>query len=415
MDNFPTFNIKYTIDNANIFTEMQSSPNNQYNTKVELATRLFSDGTISVEEASHITGHHPQQLKNYFEAKGIIPKKRILVCGGAGFMGSYFIKYMLKKHPHIWIVNYDKLSYAGNLNNLNETEADERYTFIRGDITDKEHLEKIIQRFKIDYLVNFAAESHVDRSILKATDFIKSNIEGVHILLEVVTQFKIPFIQISTDEVFGEVENGKFTEEHPFRPNNPYSASKAAGDLLCRAYYVTHQTPVIVTHSCNVMGSHQFPEKLIPGFIIRLLNSQKVTVHGDGRNIREWIYVEDHSRAIEFIMKNGLPGRVYNIGTGYEKSNMEITELILDKLGKNRTFVDYVPQRKGNDWRYALDTSCLNEMGWKPVFAFDDSLNYIVNWYANNKWWWEPILSGEHEQKLKKPYHSAYREDGEIA
>jgi len=402
------FEIK-PLDNNNPLG--QNNPNPMPSTKVELATRLFSDGAISVEEASHITGHHPQQLKQHFESKGIIPKRRILVCGGAGFMGSYFIKYMLGKHPHVHIVNYDKLSYAGNLNNLKNVEQDERYVFVRGDITDKEYLEKTIKRFGIDYIVNFAAESHVDRSIKSASEFIKSNIGGVHSILELSTEHNIPYIQISTDEVFGEIENGKFTEEHPFRPNNPYSASKAGGDLICRAYSVTHKTPVIVTHSCNVVGPFQFPEKLIPGFIIRLLNNQKVTVHGDGRNIREWIYVEDHSRAVEFIMEHGMPGKVYNIGTGHEKSNMEITELLLEKLQKDRTFLDYVPQRKGNDWRYALDTTALSELGWQPKFGFDQSISETVNWYINNEWWWRPILTGEHEKKLQQPYHSAYRED----
>ena len=392
------------------FSDYQN-PTNYQNTKIELATRLFSDGRISIEEAAHISNHDPQQLEKYFKTQNIIPKKRLLVCGGAGFMGSYFIKYMLKNHPHIQIINYDKLTYAGNLDNLREIEKDPRYIFIRGDIIDKEYLNKIIDRYSIDYIINYAAESHVDRSILEAMDFLKSNIQGVHTLLEIVTQHNIPFIQISTDEVFGEIENGKFTEEHPFRPNNPYSASKAAGDLLCRAYHKTHKTPVIVTHSCNVVGPYQFPEKLVAGFIITLLNNKKVTIHGDGRNIREWIYVEDHARATEFIMENGMTGSVYNIGTGYEKSNIEITEQLLARLNKDRVFIDYVPNRKGNDLRYAIDSTKLNELGWYPKFNFEEMLDASVSWYSNNEWWWKPILSGEHEKKLEQPYHSAYRED----
>jgi len=381
------------------------------NSKIELATRLFSDGRISIEEAGHISNYDPQQLEKYFESQNIIPKKRLLVCGGAGFIGSYFIKYILKNHPHIQVINYDKLTYAGNLDNLREIEKDPRYTFIRGDVIDKEYLNKIIEKYSIDYVINYAAESHVDRSILNAVDFLKSNIQGVHTLLEIVTQHNIPFIQISTDEVFGEVENGKFTEEHPFRPNNPYSASKAAGDLLCRAYHKTHETPVVVTHSCNVVGPYQFPEKLVAGFIITLLNNEKVTIHGDGRNIREWIYVEDHARAIEFIMENGTAGKVYNIGTGWEKSNIEITEELLKRLNKDRTFMDYVPDRKGNDLRYAVDSTKLNEMGWSPKFNFEEMMDASVDWYRDNEWWWKPILSGEHEKKLEQPYHSAYRED----
>lgn len=398
------------LENDNQFLEHQATTDYQ-NSKIELATRLFGAGLISIEEAANISNHTPEQLEQYFKNQNVIPKKRLLICGGAGFIGSCFIKYMLKNNPHIQIINYDKLTYAGNLNNLLEIEKDPRYIFIRGDIIDKKYLNKIIKKYNINYIINYAAESHVDRSIAEATDFLKSNIQGVHTLLEIVTQHNIPFIQISTDEVFGEIENGKFTEEHPFRPNNPYSASKAAGDLLCRAYHKTHKTPVIVTHSCNVVGPYQFPEKLVSSFIITLLNNKKVTIHGDGRNIREWIYVEDHARAIEFIIENGLEGGIYNIGTGYEKSNIEITEQILKRLNKDRTFIEYVPDRKGNDLRYAINSEKLNNLGWHPIFNFEEMLDASVDWYINNEWWWKPILSKEHEKKLEQPYHSAYREN----
>ena len=370
--------------------------------KVELASRLFSEGQVDMEGAIKMTGEHPIDLKHLFTEQGILPYKKILVCGGAGFIGSNFIHYLLKKYPSYNIVNYDKLTYAGNLENLRDVENDPRYKFVKADIADAEKLEEVIKDENIDLIVNFAAESHVDRSIENSADFVRSNVLGVQTLLEAVTKNNMRLIQISTDEVFGSTDEGAFHEESPHRPNSPYSAAKSGGDMLCRAYNETHGTDVVVTHSCNVFGPLQYPEKLIPLFVTNLLEDKKVPVYGNGLNVREWIDVHDHSRAIDLIMKNGKAGEIFNIGTGQEKTNMEITNTILEKFGKDASHIEFVDDRKGHDKRYAVDSTKLRNMGWEPSLNFEASMARTIDWYKENENWWKP---------LKYPASQNYKKD----
>ncbi|MEY2985927.1 MAG: hypothetical protein RJB24_156 [Candidatus Parcubacteria bacterium] len=318
-------------------------------------------------------------------------KNKILVTGGAGFMGSYFIKYLISKHPYIEIINFDALTYAGNLHNLDTLVDNGRYKFIKGDITDINLLDKIVQDNNIELIVNFAAETHVDNSIKSPLKAINTNVMGVANILEVVRKYNIELLQISTDEVFGTIDTGYFNELSPFAPNSPYSAGKAGGDLLCRAYNETYGTKVIVTHSCNVMGPNQYPEKLIPLGITNLMENKKIPLYGDGLNVREWIYVEDHSRAIEYIIENGTQGEVYNIGTGYELTNLDLVTKILNNLNKDIDQIEYVTDRLGHDRRYAIDSTKLRNLGWAPYFDFDTAIHKTIDWYREHQDWWEPL------------------------
>lgn len=330
----------------------------------------------------------------------------ILVTGGAGFIGSNFIRHLLKKHHDYLVINLDKLTYAGNLNNLKDLEGNANYKFIQGDICDERTVKKILRLNRVDMVVNYAAETHVDRSLLDPAAFVKTDVIGTYNLLEGVKEFKIKrFIQISTDEVFGSIEHGKFTETSPFEPNSPYSASKAGGDLLCRAYIKSFGLPIIVTHACNCYGPFQYPEKLIPLFITNLLENKKVPLYGDGKNVREWLYVLDHNSAIDFLLHHGELGETYNIGSGVEKKNLEITKLILDDLGFDNSLVEKVPDRLAHDKRYALDTKKINRLGWQPEFDFADAIHDTIRWYKNNDWWWQPLKSGEYLEYYKKQYH----------
>lgn len=318
-------------------------------------------------------------------------KNRILVTGGAGFMGSYFIKYLISKHPYIEIINFDSLTYAGNLDNLKSLTDNGRYEFVKGDITDINLLDKIVQEHNIELIVNFAAETHVDNSIQSPLKAVNTNVMGVATILEVVRKYNIELLQISTDEVFGTTDTEAFTEESNFAPNSPYSAGKAGGDLLCRAYFETYGTKVIVTHSCNVMGPNQYPEKLIPLAITNLIEGKKIPLYGDGLNVREWIYVEDHSRAIEYIMENGSIGEVYNIGTGYEFTNLDLITKLLQNMKEDENKIEYVKDRPGHDRRYAIDSSKLRKLGWSPYFDFETALNKTIDWYRENKDWWQKL------------------------
>ena len=330
---------------------------------------------------------------------------KILVTGGAGFAGSNFIRLILKKYPNYQVVNLDKLTYAGNLENLKDIEGNSNYQFVKGDIADQRTVFKICRNGRIDAIVNYAAETHVDRSILDPDAFVKTDVIGTYNLLEAVKQFAIgKMVQISTDEVFGSIEKGKFNENSPLEPNSPYSASKASGDLLCRAYAKTYSLPVIVTHSCNFYGPYQYPEKLIPLFITNLLEGKKVPVYGHGQNIREWIYVLDHCWAIDFLLHKGVLGEVYNIGSGIEKKNLNITSLILKEIGAGKEMIEYVKDRPGHDWRYAVDFSKLKKLGWKPEYSFDEAIHETIRWYKNNEWWWKKIKSGEYLEYYKKQY-----------
>ena len=328
---------------------------------------------------------------------------KILITGGAGFMGSNAVKYFLKNYPDVQIVNLDKLTYAGNLENLKDVENNPRYKFIKGDIADEKLVDETVK--DIDVIINYAAETHVDRSILDPKAFITTDVLGTYALLEAAKKYNIKkYIQISTDEVFGSINDGKFTEESPFEPNSPYAASKAGGDHLCRAYFKSYNVPAIVTHSCNFFGPYQYPEKLIPLFITNLLENKKVPVYGDGRQVREWIFTKDHCRAIDAILHKGEIGEVYNIGTGNEIPNIEITKILLNELGKDESSIDYVKDRPGHDRRYAIDSTKLRKLGWKPETNFEDGIKQTVGWYKENEQWWKRIKSGEYLEYYKKQY-----------
>ena len=318
--------------------------------------------------------------------------KTVLVTGGAGFIGSNFIFYMFAKYPGIKITNLDLLTYAGNLENLKDIADNPNYTFIKGDIADARVVNEIIP--DVDYIVNFAAESHVDRSIEDASVFIRTNVMGTQVLLDAAKRHGIErYLQISTDEVYGSLgPTGYFTEETPLAPNSPYSASKTGADLLVRAYYETYGLPCLITRCSNNYGPYQFPEKLIPYFIKRLLNNQTVPVYGDGLNVRDWLHVEDHCSAIDVVLQKGRPGEVYNIGGNNEKTNMEITKLVLAGLGKTESMIEYVKDRLGHDRRYAIDSSKIqNELGWTPAISFENGIKQTITWYMENREWWENL------------------------
>ncbi len=330
----------------------------------------------------------------------------LLVCGGAGFMGSHFIKYILAKYPEYQVVNFDVLTYAGNLTNLKELAENPRYTFVKGDITDAIAVQKVVEEHAIEVIVNYAAETHVDRSIMDPEAFLRTGIFGTRNLLEVTKNKNLQkMIQISTDEVFGSIEQGEFTEESAFAPNSPYAASKAGADLLCRSYFVTYQTPVVVTHSCNYYGSHQYPEKVIPLFITNLLEGKKVPLYGDGLNVREWIHTSDHCRAVDAVLHKAEPGSVYNIGTGQEYTNIDLTELVLQKMNLGTEMIEPVKDRAGHDRRYAIDHSKITrELGWEPQVKFEDGIAETIKWYRDNEWWWKDLKSGAYREYYQAQY-----------
>ena len=332
-------------------------------------------------------------------------KKVYLVTGGAGFIGSNYIHYLFEKYKDVRVVNLDKLTYAGNTANLKDIEPGENYIFIKGDICNAEIVGKIFKKYHPDYLINFAAESHVDRSIGNPDDFIRTDIFGVYVLLEASKEFGIErFIQISTDEVYGSIDKGSFTEESPLKPSNPYSASKAGGDRLAYSYFVTYGLPVIITRASNNFGPYQYPEKLMPLFVTNALEDKQLPLYGDGKNIRDWIFVKDHCKAIEFVLQDGLIGEVYNIAGNSERENIQITNLILELLGKPVRLIRYVKDRLGHDRRYSLDTSKLCKLGWKQGYTFENALKETVQWYKVNIDWWRPLKSGEYLEFYKKHY-----------
>ena len=316
----------------------------------------------------------------------------MLVTGGAGFIGSNFIRHMLAEHPETPIVNLDALTYAGNPESLRDVADNPNYTFVRGDICDPGAVAAVFRNHPIDTVVHFAAESHVDRSIADGSTFVRTNVLGTFTLLDYAQKHGVRrFIHVSTDEVYGSTPEGSFTETDNLNPSSPYSSSKAGSDLLARSFFITHGLPVIVTRCTNNYGPYQFPEKLIPLFATNLLEGKKVPVYGTGKNIRDWLYVLDHCRAIDFVLRHGEPGEVYNIGGGAEKTNLEITAKILELLGKDGSMIEHVPDRKGHDFRYSLDFGKLRDLGWKPAYSFDDALAATVAWYAENDWWWRPL------------------------
>ncbi|MBI5404297.1 MAG: dTDP-glucose 4,6-dehydratase [Ignavibacteriae bacterium] len=335
--------------------------------------------------------------------------KNILVTGGAGFIGSNFVKYVLKKYDYT-IINYDKLTYAGNLENLTDIERHPNYKFVKGDICDKDMVEKTLKDYSIDTIVNFAAESHVDRSILGSREFIVTNILGTQTLLDVAKSIGIEkYLQVSTDEVYGSLPEDKkeilFTEKTPITTNSPYSASKASADLLCNSYYHTHKFPVLITRCSNNYGPYQFPEKLIPLMIAKALDGQKLPVYGDGKNVRDWLYVEDHCSAICEVLHKGKIGEVYNIGGNNEWYNIDIVKIILKLLGKTEEQITYVKDRPGHDRRYAIDsTKIQTELGWKPAYQFEGGIEATIKWYVENENWWRKVMSGEYQKYYEKNY-----------
>lgn len=318
---------------------------------------------------------------------------KILVTGGAGFIGSNFIHYWLKNNPEDHIINLDLLTYAGNLDNLKDLENNPNYSFVQGDICDVELINKLVK--DIDLIVHFAAESHVDRSVKDSYDFIRTNVEGTRVLLDAAkNNGMIRFHHISTDEVFGSLktDDPKFNEETHYDPRSPYSASKAASDHLVRAYFHTHKLPITISNCSNNYGPYQYPEKVIPLFITNLMEGKKVPLYGDGLNIRDWIHVDDHNRGIEMIIKKGKIGETYLLGGDNEISNLELTKKILLAMDKKETEIEYVEDRLGHDWRYAIDfKKAQEELGWKPEFHFDKGLKKTVQWYKDNTEWWKKL------------------------
>lgn len=331
---------------------------------------------------------------------------KLLVTGGAGFIGSNFVIYMLQNHPDYYIVNVDALTYAGNLENLKSIKDNAQHTFVKADITDVEAMDSLFSQ-GIDVVVNFAAESHVDRSILDPGVFVKTNVLGTQVLLDAAKKYGVAkFVQVSTDEVYGTLgATGLFTEETPLTPNSPYSASKAGGDLLVRAYHETFGLPVNITRCSNNYGPFQFPEKLIPLMISRALADQALPIYGDGLNIRDWLYVEDHCSAIDLVIHKGVNGEVYNIGGNNERTNIHIVQTILQELGKPESLMSYVQDRPGHDRRYAIDPNkIMNELGWEPKHTFETGIKETIQWYLTNKEWWTRIQNGEYRSYTELQY-----------
>ena len=336
--------------------------------------------------------------------------KTILVTGGAGFIGSNFIQELLSSSDDYNVINLDKLTYAGNLNNLKSIESSSKYTFIQGDISNYSTVESIFSDNKIFCVVNFAAESHVDRSIQDSSSFIQTNIFGTHNLLTISKKYDIEkYIQISTDEVYGSIDQESFTELSDYKPNSPYAASKASSDLLCRSFYKTFNLPVIITRCSNNYGPYQFPEKLIPLVINNAINEINIPVYGDGLNVRDWIHVKDHCLGIIRVMEAGNPGEVYNFGGGSEETNIEIIKTILDILGKSHKLVEYVKDRLGHDKRYSIDFSkAKKELNWMPKIEFEEGIATTVQWYLKNSVWLSNIISGEYKKYYKTQYGSKH-------
>lgn len=346
---------------------------------------------------------------------------KILITGGAGFIGSNFVKYMLKEHPEYEIINIDALTYAGNLENLKDVKDNPKYTFIKADIRDRKKIEEIFRNHEITTVVNFAAESHVDRSIEEPEVFLTTNIIGTQVLLDTAMKhwkldpndkyckdYKpgVKFVQVSTDEVYGELgKTGLFVEDMPLLPNSPYSASKASADLIVRSYNETFGLPINITRCSNNYGPYQFPEKLIPLMINNCLKEKELPVYGDGMQVRDWLHVKDHCSAIDTIIHKGADGEIYNIGGNNEKANIEIVKLIISTLGKSEDLIKYVKDRPGHDRRYAIDnTKITTELGWEPSYTFEEGIKETIQWYLDNQDWMENIVSGDYMSYYEKMY-----------
>ncbi len=329
--------------------------------------------------------------------------RKILVTGGAGFIGSNFVHYLLRRHDDVEVINLDKLTYAGNLENLRDIKGHPNYRFVKGDICDAGLVDELMDG--VEVVVNFAAESHVDRSIGGPDAFIRTDVFGAFVLLDASRRHGVSkFIQISTDEVYGSIETGSFKETDALMPSSPYSASKAGADRLAYSYFVTYGLPVIITRCSNNFGPYQYPEKLISLFVTNAIEDKPLPIYGDGKNVRDWIYVEDHCDAIHFLMAQGQSGEVYNIGGGNERTNLEITDFILARLNKPATLKTFVTDRLGHDRRYSVDCSKIAGLGWRPQHTLEAALEHTIDWYVQNRWWWEKLKSGEYLEFYRKNY-----------
>ncbi|MBC7223074.1 MAG: dTDP-glucose 4,6-dehydratase [Anaerolineae bacterium] len=331
--------------------------------------------------------------------------KNLLITGGAGFIGSNFAHYILQKYPDYRVVVFDKLTYAGNLDNLRDLEGNPRYTFVWGDICDAEAVDRVMRAHDIDTIVNFAAETHVDRSIMEADAFIKTDVYGTYVLLEAARRYGgVRYHQVSTDEVYGEVLEGRSKEDDPLRPRSPYAASKAGAEHLVAAYHVTYGLPTTVTRGSNNIGPYQYPEKVVPLFITNAIDDMELPLYGDGLQMRDYQYVLDHCEGIDVVLHKGVPGEVYNLGSGVETRNIDMARLILRLLGKPESLIRHVTDRPGHDRRYALDCSKIMALGWRPRHTFEEALEKTVRWYVENEWWWRKIKSGEYLEYYRKWY-----------
>ncbi len=329
--------------------------------------------------------------------------KRILVTGGAGFIGSAFVRYLLREYPEVHVVVLDKLTYAGNLDNLREADP-ARHTFIRGDIADAAAVREAMHG--CDAVVNFAAETHVDRSILGAADFLRTNVEGVYNILEAAKeQGTARVLLVSTDEVYGSIEQGSFKETDPLNPRNPYSAAKAGGELIGRSYFTTFGVPVIITRGSNTYGPYQYPEKVLPLFVTNAIDGEPLPLYKGGEhNVRDWLYVDDHCRGIDVALREGAPGEIYNIAGGNERENIALTRRILALTGRDESLIRLVADRPGHDRRYSIDAGKIRALGWKPLMDWDEGIVQTVRWYQDNEWWWRKIKSGEFRQYYERQY-----------
>ncbi|TFB14184.1 dTDP-glucose 4,6-dehydratase [Filobacillus milosensis] len=336
-------------------------------------------------------------------------KKKILVTGGAGFIGGNFVQYMVNKYPQYDIYNLDLLTYAGDLTKHIDIETKENYRFVKADIADRDTINVLFEKEQFDYVIHFAAESHVDRSITDPGVFVKTNVLGTQVLLDASRKINVTkFVHVSTDEVYGELDFDPttfFTEETPINPSSPYSASKASSDLIVHSYFETYDLPINITRCSNNYGPYHFPEKLIPLTISRVLNNQKVPVYGDGKNVRDWLHVIDHCSAIDLVLHEGVKGEVYNIGGHNERTNLEVVKTIIKHLNKSENLIEFVDDRLGHDKRYAIDPTKLEKLGWIPKYNFDSGIIDTINWYLDNFEWWEKILSADYQNYFKKQYN----------